>query len=265
MRAWGAVLVIALASGCYSGARAERGVNEAWRGRAGAEIEGRWGPPAARSADQGGAVLRWEHSRTHVDLPSAEAEVSVGPGGAEMYGRVEPGQVWTSTTGAVARIGADGTIVAVEGASLRWGPPGDANLRWGTILGLHLGMGRLDDTSTPLPSGGLYIGGMLSPTLGLVGTYSLVSGRDEAGGAMGMAAGVAAQFWPVTRLSLRAGPALVLDFDPGFEDATLSPGLTGAAGFAWLRVGTLVLDLRLDLTVSPSATFGSLGVGINLN
>jgi hypothetical protein len=106
---------------------------------------------------------------------------------------------------------------------------------------------------------------MIGPTLGLVGTYSLVAGSGDGGGAMGMAAGFAAQYWPINRLWLRAGPALLLAFDPGFENVRLRPGVTTGASYAFIKVGVLALDLRLDLNAGPSTTFGTLGVGINLN
>ncbi len=254
------------AIGCYSGAPATRDVNAAWRGRSRHAIEARWGRAASVSADTGGGtLLRWSHTHHHIELPSGHASLHVEPGLVEGEAEVRPGAIWNSQTTVVAHVDGAGVIAAVEGPSLRWGPPDDANLRWGTILGMHVGMGRLDDTLTPLPSGGLYLGGMLSPTLGLVGCFSLVSGSDNAGGAMAFAWGMAAQWWPATRLWLRAGPAMVLDFDPGFEDATLSPGLTTGASYAVIKVGTFVLDLRLDLIASPSAVFGSAGIGVNMN
>jgi hypothetical protein len=126
-------------------------------------------------------------------------------------------------------------------------------------------MGRLDDTSTPLPSGGVYIGGMLTRTFGLVGFTSMVSGSDHAGGAIAFAWGMGAQWWPTTRVSLRLGPALVLDWDPGFTNTTLDAGLNAAVSFAFIKIGRLALDLRFDVTASRSSTFGSLGVGVNLN
>jgi hypothetical protein len=126
-------------------------------------------------------------------------------------------------------------------------------------------MGRLDDTSTPLPSGGLYIGGMLSPTLGLIGCFSMVTGMDDEGGAIGFAWGMAVESWLATRLSVRGGAAMILDLDPGFEDPTLGPGLIGGASYALVKAGSFVLDLRLDVTAGPSAVFGNLGIGVNMN
>ncbi len=258
--------IAAVAVACYSGAPAARDVNAAWQGRSRHAIEARWGTPAQVAATAGGGTqLRWIHTRHHIELPGGHASLHVEPGLIEGEAELRPGSIWKTHTNVVAQVDANGMITRVNGPSLRWGPPNDANLRWGTILGMHVGMGRLDDTSTPLPSGGLYLGGMLSPTFGLVGCFSLVSGSDSAGGAMAFAWGMAAQWWPATRLWLRAGPAMVLDFDPGFADATLSPGLTTGASYAVVRVGTFVLDLRLDLTASPSAVFGSAGIGVNMN
>jgi len=138
-------------------------------------------------------------------------------------------------------------------------------VRWGTLFGAHVGMGRLDTTPTPLPSGNIYIGGMLGPTLGLVGAYSLVAGTSDAGGALAMAASLGVQWWPVTRLSLRTGPALLLTLDPGFANAALRPGLASQASYAFVKVGRFALDLCFDLAAGPSTAFGTVGVGVNLN
>ncbi|MCB9558928.1 MAG: hypothetical protein H6709_00335 [Kofleriaceae bacterium] len=259
------VLVAVAVAGCYHGARATRDVNRAWQGRSRAELEARWGRPATVAAQGDGAVLTWSISRQHVELPSASASLTLAPGSFDAQASWQAGKVWTSTTEVVAAVDAGGRVVGVDGPSLRWGAPRGLNLRWGAILGLHVGMGRLDDTGTPLPSGGLYLGGMIGPRLGLVGTMAMVSGSDDAGGAMGFAWGMGAQWWPSARVALRAGPALVLAFDPGFEDPSLGPGLDGAASLALVRAGSFVLDLRLDLVASPSSTFGSVGVGVNVN
>ena len=58
---------------------------------------------------------------------------------------------------------------------------------------------------------------------------------------------------------------MVLDLEPGLEDAALSPGGVGALSFALVRSGSFVLDARLDMTVSTSAAFGLVGVGVNVN
>lgn len=268
--------VLACAPACYTGAPANRDVAAAWRGHARAELVDRWGAPARTTPIEGDAeALVYAHDVRHVELPEfavvaphAHADVAV-PGGtlhADVVGlgaAVRPGLVWHSTTTAVAVVDpATATIARVDGATLRWGPPNDANLHWGTIYGLHVGMGRLDATSTPLPSGGAYLGGMLSPTLGLVGTFDLAAGTGDRGGAMGFAWGMAAQYWPLTRLWVRAGPAMLLAFDPGFANPALHPGGTAAASYAFVKVGRFVVDLRADVAAGPSVAFGSVGVGV---
>jgi hypothetical protein len=256
---------IAWAAGCYSGARATRDVNDSWRGRSSARILAHWGRPAEVGTEGGLTTLRWRHARRHIELPSASAEVSIEPGRFDARAELRPGSTWKTYTEVVARVDPRGSIVDVRGPSLRWGAPRDANLRWGTLLGMHVGFGRLDDTSTPLPSGGAYIGGMLTPTVGLVGCFSMVSGSDDAGGAMGFAWGIAPQWWMATRLWVRAGPAMILAFDPGFENAGLEPGATGGLSYAAIRSGSFVLDLRVDVAAGTSTAFGSVGVGVNVN
>ncbi len=264
MRGWIAVLVCA--SGCYTGARTSRDVNAAWRGRHHSEIEAAWGKPAAvQPQADGTTAFVWSHVRRHVDLPSGGFDLRIDPNGFDLTAEVQPGAVWRTETNVAALVDAQGLIAGVTGPSLRWGPPNDANIHWGTLLGLHVGMGRLDDTSTALPSGGVYIGGMITRTHGLVGCFSLVAGTDDDGAAMGFAWGMGVQWWIATRTWLRAGPALVLAFDPGFEDAALEAGITGGASYAIVKSGTFALDLRLDLTTTPSTSFGSVGLGVNLN
>jgi hypothetical protein len=280
-----ATLVMACLTGCYTGAPTTRDVNASWRARHVSEIEARWGAPARRESAGPDAALTWSHAVLHVSLPSGGASVEARPvtAGAsidspigtgsitvqttaiEVASAFRPGEVWKTTTEAAALVNAAGVITRVDGASLRWGPPNDANLHWGTIFGLHAGMGRLDTTSTPLPSGGLYIGGMLTPTLGLIGDFSLAAGSDDAGGAIGFGWGVAAKWWPVNRLSLHAGPAMLLTLDPGFTDAAFHPGVTTGASYAVVKVGVFALDVRFDLDAGASVAFGSVGIGVNVN
>jgi hypothetical protein len=262
------ILLVALlaAAGCYAGPRAAADVNAAWRGKSSAELQGRWGKPAdVQRAATGGARMAWSHSHHHFELPSAEAELTVEPGHIEGMAAVSAGKVWTTATVVTADVDAAGTVVQVSGPSLRWGPPDDANLRWGGVFGAHVGMGRLDDATSPRPSGGLYLGGMLGPRLALVGCFSLASGSGPDGAAMNFGGGMAVQYWPATRLWLRAGPAAVLDLEPGFDGANFGVGALGGASVALLRHGTFVLDLRLDLVTSTAATFGTVGVGVNVN
>ena len=279
-----ALPLLALAA-CYTSTPANRDVQAAWRGRTRAEIVDRWGAPAQHARAGQAGVDVWAFRTTHVMLPAANLTVQARPvvAGARVdapgvtlgagvqatalavAGDFRPGAIWRTTTEAAAIVEPSGVIASVQGAALHWGPPNDVNLHWGTILGAHVGMGRLDTTPTPLPSGGAYIGGMLGPTLGLVGTFSLVAGTSDAGGAMGLAGGLAAQWWPVNRLWLRAGPAMLLTFDPGFSNASLSPGATLGASYAFVKLGTLAVDARLDLAAGPSTAFGTLGIGVNLN
>jgi hypothetical protein len=261
---WGLLVVVTLA-GCYTGARATRDVNAAWRGKSRAAIEARWGTPATATPQEGGTVLVWSHTDRHVELPSAMAEVRIEPGAFDAYAEAKAGEVWTSTTEVVALVDAGGTIADVRGPSLRWGPPRGENLRWGTIFGAHAGMGRLDSTSTPLPGFGVYIGGMLSRTLGLVGAYAFASGSGDDGGAIAMSGSVAAQWWPMARLWLRAGPALIISAEPEPAEDGLALGLATGASFAVIRTRVFVLDLRLDLSAAADVQFGTIGVGANLN
>jgi hypothetical protein len=267
--------------GCYTGAPANRDVSTSWLGRTRGELEDRWGQPAARDPQ----MLTWTFDRTHVELPGGELHVSARPavleagvaganGGAAVHAQAtlieaaasfHPGALVQVTTAAVASIDPADRVAAIAGAALHWGPPNDANLHWGTIFGAHVGLGRLDTTGTPLPSGGAYVGGMLAPAFGLAGVYELAAGTSDGGSAMGMAAGVAAVWWPVNRFALRAGPALLLAFDPGFTDARLRPGAVAGASYAVIKVGVLAIDLRLDVAAGPGTAFGTAGVGINVN
>lgn len=266
MRRGHLLVALALLGGCYTGARASRGINAAWRGRSIAELEARWGKPQRGDA----AHPEWVITGEHVELPSVRADASlvVEPGEAHgsLDAAVTPGQRWTYEAAVVtATVDAAGRIAAIEGPSVRWGAPPGANLRYGFLMGFHAGMGRLDDTDTWLPGGGLYLGGMLGPRLGLVGQFTLASGKGDAGGAMGLAASVGPQWWPLARLWLRAAPALVIDWDPGFDNGALRPGLGMAASYAVVRSGSFVLDLRLDTVATPAGAFGTVGVGVNVN
>ncbi len=276
-----------LIAGCYGGTAATRDVNQAWRGRSQQEIEAAWGKPhdtTAMAATPNGAAggstspgvetvttaqLHWQHQHQDLtQLPGAAAAVSIRNGQVDVMAAAQPGVIITSTTDVlvdVAAIGGQARITRVIGPSLRWGAPAGINLRWGTVFGMAVGMGRLAETPTPLPSGSLYIGGMLGPRHALIGTMNLASGTADAGGAMGFAWGMGMQWWPSARLAVRGAPALVLAFEPGFNNLALAPGLLGGVGYAAVRAGNFVLDVRFDLTVSTSTAMGSLGVGVNLN
>jgi hypothetical protein len=259
-------VVACVLGGCYAGEVAQEDIDATWRGRSRAEIEDRWGKPKqTEAAPDGGSVLVWTWSRRHIELPDADLELNLSPYDLHGHASFKPGSIWTSTTYASARTDASGVIQLVGGASIHWGPPSGLNLRWGTILGMHVGMGMAGDATTPLPSGGLYLGGMLTPTFGLVADMSLVSGIGTGGGVMDFAWGMGAQWWPSARVWLRAGPSMVLAFKPGFADAHLAPGATLGASLAIVRAGTFVLDLRADVTLAPEDVFGCLGIGVNMN
>lgn len=259
------LLALVCLAGCYTGARATRDVNSAWRGRTRAAIEARWGRPAAVDEQEGGTALVWSHTNKHVELPSGSAALRIEPGLIEGHAEGSTGAVWTSTTEVVALVDGAGRIAEVRGPSLRWGPPRSSNLRWGTVLGAHVGMGQLDSTSEPLPGFGVYIGGMLSRRLALVGAYSFASGVGDDGLGIAMSGAVAAQWWPLTRLWLRAGPAMVISRLPGPADDGIDFGVAAGASFAVIRTRVFVLDLRVDATAAPEAQFGTVGVGANLN
>lgn len=259
------VLVGVLVAGCYGSIEATRDTNRHWRGRSRAQLESQWGAPHEARREQAGAVLRYSFSRSRVQLPSASGYLVTGPGRFEGQAVFRPGVIEHIRHDALVAVGNDGIVLEVRGPSLRWGPPDDVNMRWGGLFGAHAGMGALDDTSTPLPSGGLYIGGMLSPTLALVGTFSMAAGKDDAGGALAFAWGLAPQYWVHSRVWLRAGPAMILAFDPGFENVGLEPGATTGASYALIRSRSFVLDLRLDLSVGTSTVFGTAGIGVNIN
>lgn len=260
------LLAAGILPGCYHGDRAARGINSSWKGRSAAELEASWGKPVA--SEQSGPVttLRFIHKSQRVEtLPWAAASLHLGPDRIDAYGEIRPGMTSERSTEVTALVNDSGKVMSVHGPSLRWGASDHANLRYGLIMGMHAGIGRLDDTNRPLPSGGIYIGGMLGPTLALLGSYSLAAGSADAGSALGMAWSLGPQWWPHTRISLRAGPAMILAFDPGFEDLGLEAGLNASASYAIIRSGSFVLDLRADISAGPNTQFGSLGIGVNVN
>ncbi|CAN5837287.1 hypothetical protein BH11MYX3_BH11MYX3_13060 [soil metagenome] len=252
------VAIVSFMCACYHDDGAARDVNAAWRGHARTEIEGTWGNPAASSA----TAAAWTFSTTHVALPAGAAAISITPTSIDVSAAGRAGEIWQTETTATAQFDANARITEVRGPSLHWGAPRSENLRWGTIFGIHAGMGLVDHTSTPLPSGGLYIGGMLGPRLGIVGTFSMVTATGDDGSALGFAWGIGLQYWPLTRVAVRAGPAFVLVLE---GDAQAGFGGNGALSVAILRTRVFVLDVRLDATISSAAAFGSLGIGVNVN
>jgi hypothetical protein len=57
----------------------------------------------------------------------------------------------------------------------------------------------------------------------------------------------------------------MLDLEPGLENPTFAPGATAGVGYALVRSGSFVLDVRADAFLSPSALFGMAGIGVNVN
>jgi len=130
-------VVVSLACGCYHGDAATRDVNAAWQGRTRAELEGTWGAPAGSNATS----AAWSFTTTHVELPSAAASIAITPTSVDVNAVGHTGEVWKTQTTATATFDAGGRIAELRGPSLHWGAPRDANLRWGTIFGLHAGLG----------------------------------------------------------------------------------------------------------------------------
>lgn len=262
-----ASLAAVLGAACYSGARATPTVNAAWRGHARAELEARLGPPrAAQPRPDGTLLLRWIRHGRHIRLPGGSLSVDVTPTSFDLRAEARPGAVEGYQYHlASAVVDPGGAVLRFDSSWLAAGIPADLNLRTGVVLGLHAGPGWFRDATTPMPSLGLYLGGMIGPRTALLGTYAFVNGRAPGGAAMGHSWAFAVQYWPDARFAVRAGPAMVLDLDPGLRDPTLSAGVVGALSYALVRSGSFVLDLRLDATVAPSTAFGVLGLGVNMN
>lgn len=263
-----ALLVTAFGTACYSGARAARDVNIAWRGHARVELEARLGAPdQALAQPDGNTLLRWTHRGRNIErLPSGSFDLTVTPTSVDLRAELQPGVVRNVEYDiATALVDSRGTVLQLDTSWLAAGIPRGYNARTGVVFGLHGGMGRLDDAATSLPSLGVYIGGMLGPRLALLGAYSFVNGQDEGEYVHGHSWALAVQHWPLARLAVRAGPAMVLDIDPGPDGPELAPGAVGALSFAVVRAGSFVLDLRFDATVSTASAFGMLGIGVNVN
>lgn len=287
----GMLLLFVGSTGCYSRSKATTDINQAWVGKPKSEIVARWGTRNAPSNDGGVDRITWTYGRNPIRisggggirLPSLVVECgaggSIGPDGANGEGGCS-GQVDTGSLGtgvaiqrgpfhlldqAVVTFDSAERVVSVQGNQSRWSAPGDANLRHGFLFGVHAGMGRLDSTKTALPGGGLYMGGMLGPRLGLVGNTSFSFGSDDAGGAVAFSWGASLMWWPAARLSLRAGPAMALSLEPGFEDAALSPAVNASASYALVRGESFVLDVRADINTATAAQFGTVGIGVNIN
>jgi hypothetical protein len=155
-------------------------------------------------------------------------------------------------------------ILRFESDTVAAGVPKGENIRTGIIYGLSASAGVLSSATSPMPSLGAYMGGMIGPRTALLGSYAFVNGRGDDGGAMGHAWAFAVQYWPEARINVRGGGALVLD-DTNASGARLSPGAVGAVSYAFVRAGSLVLDARFDATLSTKTAFGMFGIGVNVN
>lgn len=264
------VLTLACAvitTGCYTAADVGNDVNASWRGRARVELEAqvRIPPAAVLPQPDGTSLLRWSRKAKHVTLPSGHLDLKLTPTSFDLDAAVQPGTVSDVEVDVMtALVDPGGAILRLDGWSLSWGLRASGNVRHGLVMGLSGGVGRLDTTGTPMPSLAMYIGGMLSPRHALVGTYQFVNGKAGGDFGQGHAWGIAAQYWPLERVNVRVGPAMVVDNDPA-ADAALSFGAVAAASYALVRAGSFVLDLRFDATVSTASAFGTLGVGVNVN
>ncbi len=258
---------VMLASACYSGSRAAPDVNAAWRGHARFELEARLGTPATAALPDGTSALRWTRTGTNVvALPSAHLDVDITSSSISVDAAANPGVVERRRYDiASAVVDPAGGVLRFDSGWLAAGIPSGTNLRTGVIFGAHGGMGALDDATSPMPSMGLYIGGMIGPRLALLGSYRFVNGKGAMGYAMGHAWGFGVQHWLSSRLAVGAGPAMVLDLEPGLQDPALSPGALGTLSYAVVRAGSFVLDLRFDATIATAVAFGTLGIGVGVN
>lgn len=257
---------IVCATGCYSGSTAARDVNGMWRGHARVELEARIGTPRVEARPDGTSVLRWIRRGHHITLPSGSFDLNVTNASFDLRAEARPGSIDKyEYVHATALIDPQGTVLQLDSAVMAAGIPDGANVRTGALFGFTAAAGAVTNATSPMPSLGLYLGGMIGPRLGLVGTYQFVTGKGEAGYAMGHAWGMALQHWATARLSVRAGAAMVLDLEPGLEDPGIAPGATGALSYALVRSGSFVLDARFDATIATSSAFGMFGIGVNVN
>lgn len=260
-------LACVVTAGCYSGSRAAHDVNLAWHGHARLELEAELGTPVTIAPQPDGAqVLRWTRHRHDVTLASGHLDLSLTPTSFAVDAALQPGSITKveyDLAGAV--VDPNGTVLRFDSDLLAAGIPSGTNIHTGIIFGLAVGMGRLDDAPTFLPSLATYIGGMIGPQLALVGAYQFANGAADGAYVNGHAWSFGVQYWPFERLSLRGGPAMVIDVDPMPGNASIAPGASAAASFAVVRAGSFVLDVRFDGTMSTASAFGMLGVGVNVN
>jgi hypothetical protein len=257
-----------LATGCYTARSAAPDINAAWLGRARLELEARIGPPTQQAQQpDGNLALRWVgHGVNIKSLPSGHLALKISPTSFSIDAEAKAGEVEKyEYTRALALVAPSGILLDID-AAFAAGFPSGTNARTGLVMGLSAGMGTIIDASTPLPSVGVYIGGMVHPRLALIGTYNFVNAKDSQNGfAMGHAWGFGVQYWVASRWTLRGAPAAMLDLEPGLENPTFAPGATAGVGYALVRSGSFVLDVRADAFMSPSALFGMAGIGVNVN
>jgi hypothetical protein len=262
------LLVASILTGCYTARSAAPDINAAWRGRARIDVETRIGAPTQQAQQPDGTIaLRWVGHGINVrELPSGHLSVKLTSTSFSIDAAARPGVVErTEFTRALAVVAPTGAILDFDGAFAA-GFPSGLNVRTGLVMGLAGGLGGFSNATTPMPSLNLYLGGMIGPRSALIGTYSFINAKDpDAGYAMGHAWGFGLQYWPAARLAVRASAAAVIDLDPGLDDATFAPGGVVGVGYALVRSGSFVLDARFDAVVSTSATFGMVGVGVNVN
>lgn len=259
---------IVTSTACYTGHRAARDVNLAWRGHARVDLEARLGTPRESAPQPDGTTLvRWSRGgHRNIALPGGSFALDVSPTSFAAHAELRAGSVEAFEYDvAAALLDPNGTVLSFDSGWLAAGIPHGMNARTGIVFGLHGGAGRLDDASTLMPSLGAYIGGMLTADVALLGAYAFVNGKSGDELVQGHSWGLALQYWPTARFNVRAGPAMVIDTDPEPGNASLAPGGIGAASFAVVRAGSFVLDVRFDATVSTASAFGTLGIGVNVN
>jgi hypothetical protein len=144
------------------------------------------------------------------------------------------------------------------------GFPSGLNVRTGLVMGLTAAAGAFANATTPMPSVSVYIGGMIGPRLALIGSYQFVNAKGTDDYAMAHAWSFGVQHWPAARLAVRALAAAVVDIEPN-ESASFGPGATAGVGYALVRSGSFVLDLRVDGIFSTQAALGLAGIGVNVN
>lgn len=259
--------VLVATTACYGGRRAAPDIAAAWRGHARVELQAELGLPGATEPQPDGtALLRWRRHGHDVTLPGGHLDLKVTPTSIDLDASARAGTVTRYDYElATALVDPRGLVLRLDGGTHVAGFPRGTNARTGVIMGLHGGLGRLDDAGGTLPGVGAYIGGMLGPRLALLGAYTFMNGKDPAGYAQSHAWGLALQYWPAARLALRAGPAMVIDTDPAPDTAALAVGAITSASFAVVRAGAFVLDVRLDATLSTASAAGMLGLGVHIN